>query len=410
VREFNLATTHPAQFPAPSADALDASGRLARLIAQEIESGGGWISFERYMALALYAPGLGYYMAGARKLGRDGDFVTAPEISRLFGRALARQVRSLAETGMKDVLEIGAGSGALAADLLLELERLGALPSRYLILELSPDLRSRSRATLAARAPHLLERVAWLAGLPPAFTGIVVGNEVLDAMPAHVVRRRDGRLEELGVARAGEGFGWAARPASPALSGLARSCFPGGDSSSEGGLSSGRDPSSEGDYQSEFHLAACGFMRALAGILERGAALFFDYGFPQREYYHPQRAAGTLMCHYRHRAHDDPFFLPGLQDITVHVDFSAVARAGAEAGLDVLGYTQQAQFLVNCGITTLLEETPAADAAAYAPLAAEAQKLLSPAEMGELFKVIALGRNVDGPLAGFASGDRRHSL
>ncbi len=393
--------------PVPSAGALESSERLVELIAQEIERAGGWISFERYMALALYAPGLGYYMAGARKLGRDGDFVTAPEISGLFGRALARQLSALAGMGLSDVLEIGAGSGALAADILLELERLGPLPQRYLILELSPDLRDRSRATLAARAPHLLERVAWLNGLPLAFTGVVIGNEVLDAMPARIARRAGGALEELGVSRAGDAFAWAARPAPSDLSGLARSCFPGGGSSS--GSSSGRDPC-ESEYQSEFQPAACGFIRSVGSALERGVVLLFDYGFPRREYYHPQRAAGTLMCHYRHRAHDDPFFLPGLQDITVHVDFSAIARAGAEAGLELLGYAHQAQFLVNCGITDLLAETPADDAAAYAPLAAQAQKLLSPAEMGELFKVLALGRGVPGPLAGFAAGDRRHTL
>jgi SAM-dependent MidA family methyltransferase len=411
-----------AQLPAPSGEALATSERLAGLIAQEIERANGWISFERYMALALYAPGLGYYMGGARKLGRDGDFVTAPETSALFGRALARQVSALAGMGLADVLEIGAGSGALAAELLLELERLGCPPRRYLILELSPDLRDRSRATLAARAPHLLDRVAWLNGLPPAFTGVVIGNEVLDAMPASIARRSGGRLEELGVTRAGRSFGWAARPAPSDLSELARTCFPEGGSSSESGSSSGRgsssesgssygrDPSSEGEYQSEFQPAACGFIRALGAALEHGVALFFDYGFPWREYYHPQRAAGTLMCHYRHRAHDDPFFLPGLQDITVHVDFSAIARAGADAGLELSGYANQAQFLVNCGITDLLAETPAEDAAAYAPLAAQAQKLLSPAEMGELFKVIALSRGVREPLAGFTSGDRRHTL
>lgn len=383
-----------AQLPAPPAEALESSARLVELIAQEIERTGGWIPFARYMELALYAPGLGYYMAGARRLGRDGDFVTAPEISALFGRTLARQVRQLAATGIKDVLEIGAGSGALAAHLLLELERLGSLPPRYLILELSPDLRSRSRATLAARAPHLLERVAWLNGLPPAFTGVVMGNEVLDAMPAQVMRREGGKLVELGVTRAGAGFDWAARPASPAASELARSCFPEGDY----------------PYQSEFQPAACGFIRTLGRMLERGALLLFDYGFPRREYYHPQRAAGTLMCHYRHRAHDDPFFLPGLQDITVHVDFSAIAQAGAEAGLELLGYASQAHFLVNCGITDLLAETSPADVAQYAPLAAQAQKLLSPAEMGEFFKVIALGRDAGEPLAGFTSGDRRHTL
>jgi SAM-dependent MidA family methyltransferase len=385
-------TSQSAQLPAPSADALDSSARLSTAIVAEIERAGGWIPFERYMALALYAPGLGYYMAGARKLGRDGDFVTAPEISGLFGRALARQLSELASAGLEDILEIGAGSGALAADLLLELERGGRVPPRYLILELSPDLRERSRATLAARAPHLLERVAWLNGLPPSFTGVVIGNEVLDAMPAHVVRRAHGSVAEMGVERMAGGFGWAPRPASAELAGLARANFP------------------DGDYQSEFQPGAWGFIRSLGRALERGVALFFDYGFPRREYYHPQRTAGTLMCHYRHRAHDDPFFLPGLQDITVHVDFSAVAEAGADAGLELLGYANQAQFLVNCGITALLAETSAADAARYAPLAGEAQKLLSPAEMGELFKVIALGKGVPGPPAGFAQGDRRHTL
>ena len=397
-------TSQSAQLPAPSADALDSSARLSTAIVAEIERAGGWIPFERYMALALYAPGLGYYMAGARKLGRDGDFVTAPEISGLFGRALARQLSELASAGLEDILEIGAGSGALAADLLLELERGGRVPPRYLILELSPDLRERSRATLAARAPHLLERVAWLNGLPPSFTGVVIGNEVLDAMPAHVVRRAHGSVAEMGVERMAGGFGWAPRPASAELAGLARANFP------DGGSSSGRGSSSESGYQSEFQPGAWGFIRSLGRALERGVALFFDYGFPRLEYYHPQRAAGTLMCHYRHRAHGDPFFLPGLQDITVHVDFSDVAEAGAEAGLELLGYASQAQFLVNCGITDLLAETSAADAARYAPLAAGVQKLLSPAEMGELFKVIALGKGVPGPLAGFAQGDRRRTL
>jgi SAM-dependent MidA family methyltransferase len=396
------ATPHSARFPAPSADALEASGRLVAAVAAEIERAGGWISFARYMELALYAPGLGYYMGGARKLGRDGDFVTAPEISGLFGRALARQLHRLAQAGLEDVLEIGAGSGALAADLMLELERLGRAPPRYLILELSPDLRSRSRATLAERAPHLLERVAWLNGLPPSFTGVVIGNEVLDAMPAHVVHRGHGGMAEMGVERTAAGLAWSPRPASGELAVRAQASFP------EGGSSPGSR--SESGYQSEFQLAAGGFIRSLGRILERGVALFFDYGFPRREYYHPQRATGTLMCHYRHRAHNDPFLFPGLQDITVHVDFSAVAEAGVDAGLELLGYCTQAQFLVNCGITDLLAETSAADAGRYAPLAAQAQKLLSPAEMGELFKVIALGRSAPAPLSGFAQGDRRHTL
>jgi SAM-dependent MidA family methyltransferase len=391
-----LATaTHSSLLPTPPAAALTLSAELGRLIAAEIERGGGRLSFARYMELALYAPGLGYYMAGARKLGRDGDFVTAPEISRLYGRTLARQLWELAASGLDEILEIGAGSGALAADLLLEFERLGCVPRRYLMLELSPDLRERSRDTLAARAPHLLERVAWLNQLPPRFAGIVLGNEVLDAMAVHrVIRCRGDTLE--GFVQhdaAGRNFLDLEWPASDALRQAAEEL-----------------PLPDDDYRTEIQLVARGFIRSLGAMLERGVALFFDYGFPRHEYYHPQRNRGTLMCHYRHRAHDDPYFLPGLQDITTHVDFSAIAGAGREAGLELLGYTSQAQFLVNCGITDVLAETPADDAAVYAPLAAGAQKLLSPAEMGELFKVIALGRGVPEPLLGFAHGDRRHTL
>jgi len=384
--------TLPAGLPHPSAEALAASERLGRLISAEIARAGGWISFARYMELALYAPGLGYYMAGARKLGHDGDFVTAPEISGLFGRALARQVAQLRGLGYDDVLEVGAGSGALAADLLLTLERLGGIPRRYLILELSPDLRERSRDTLSRRAPHLLERVAWLNRMPPRFEGIVIGNEVLDAMPARIFERTAAGLVERGVEFRDGRLAWGSRTANAVPAHLDPACWP------------------AVGYRSEMQEAAAGFVRSLGEVLAGGAALFIDYGFPRGEYYHPDRAAGTLMCHYRHRAHDDPFFLPGLQDITTHIDFSAIAVAARETGLEVLGFASQAQFLVNCGITDLLAETPAADTAAYAPLAAQAQKLLSPAEMGEIFKVIGLGRGVSAPLAGFSSGDRRHSL
>lgn len=371
------------------------SAALTRLIANEIAAGGGWISFARYMELALYAPGLGYYMAGARKLGHDGDFVTAPEISPLFGRTLARQLAALIGAGLDEILEIGAGSGALAADLLLELDRLGNPPRRYLILELSPDLRSRSRDTLAARAPRHLERVAWLNGLPPAFSGIVVGNEILDAMPVHrVIRRRGGTFE--GCVQYDEQSGRfldTDRAAGTAVRDAVSDLALPGDS-----------------YQTEIQLAARGFMRSLGAALDRGVALIFDYGYPRHEYYHPQRVNGTLMCHYRHRAHGDPFFLPGLQDITSHIDFTAIARAGADAGMELLGYTTQAQFLVNCGLTDILGETPAEEVATYAPLAAQVQKLTSPAEMGELIKVIALGKGVSQQLLGFASGDKSHAL
>ena len=379
--------------PPPSPQAREHSSRVAAHIRQEIATAGGWIPFSRYMELALYAPGLGYYMAGARKLGAEGDFVTAPEISPLFGETLAHQVREVLAGSGDEVLEVGAGSGALAATLRADLERLDALPARYLILELSPDLRRRSRDTLAARLPHLMERIAWLNRLPPAFSGCVLGNEVLDAMPVTVVCREGEALHERGVAIEGERFVWQSRSRrESARARLDPSWFP------------------VDGYSSEVQLHAQAFVRTLGGILERGVALFVDYGFPRREYYHPERAQGTLRCHYRHRAHDDPFFLPGLQDITSHVDFTAIAEAAAEGGLEVMGYANQAQFLINCGLTDLVARTPPEDVRAYLPLASQVQKLTSPAEMGELFKVIALGKGVSAPLLGFASGDKRHTL
>jgi SAM-dependent MidA family methyltransferase len=378
--------------PEPTPDAREHSDRVAENIRGEIAASGGWISFARYMELVLYAPGLGYYSAGSRKLGKAGDFVTAPEISPLYGQTLARQVREVLDAGFDEVLEVGAGSGALAATLLEDLERSGKTPRSYLILELSADLRERSRDTLAARVPHLLERVAWLNRLPPAFSGVVLGNEVLDAMPAHVVRIQGGRVEEGGVGVRSDRLDWSWRVASGELLEAARLLkLPEG-------------------FRTEIQLAARGFMRSLAGVLEKGVALFIDYGFPEKEFYHPQRKDGTLMCHYRHHAHADPFFLPGLQDITSHVDFSAIAGAAREGGLEVAGYTSQAQFLVNCGITEVMSRTPPENGARFLPLANQANRLMSPAEMGELFKVIALARGFLKPLAGFSEGDRRGAL
>ena len=380
------------ELPTPPAEALAHSAKLAALIRSEIAANAGWIPFERYMELALYAPGLGYYTAGARKLGREGDFITAPEMSPLFGQTLARQAAEVLETGIDQILEIGAGSGALAAALLAELEHLGRLPREYYILEVSPDLRERERDLLAAKVPHLLERVIWLNRLPTVFAGLIIANEVLDAMPAHIVRVGGTGVEEAGVALKDQGLAWVWRPAEAALSSAASALqLPDG-------------------YRTEIQLVAQGFVATLAQAMARGVILLIDYGFPAHEYYHAQRAEGTLMCHYRHRAHGDPFFLPGLQDITTHIDFSAVARSGEEAGLDLLGYTGQAQFLINCGITDILLRTSPEDVVAYAPQAAAAQQLLSPSEMGELFKVIAFGKDYAGPLMGFASGDRRRSL
>jgi SAM-dependent MidA family methyltransferase len=380
--------------PPPSPDGLAHSAHVVDRVRRELEASEGWLSFARYMELALYAPGLGYYSAGARKLGADGDFTTAPELSPLYGHCIAQQARAVLALGLDEILEVGAGSGALAAALLEELDRLGAVPRSFLILELSADLRARSRDLLAARVPHLMDRIAWLNVLPPAFSGLIIGNEVLDAMPVHVVRTTAQGIEEGGVveSRGERPFAWSFRPALGEVRAATERL----------GLAPG--------YVTEIGLAGRAFIRSAGAILERGVMLFVDYGFPAREYYHPQRSQGTLMCHYRHRAHADPFFLPGLQDITAHVDFTAIAEAATGVGLDVLGYASQEQFLVNCGITDLMLRTPPEDAARYLPQAAAANKLLSPSEMGELFKAIALGRGVPDELVGFRSGDRRHTL
>lgn len=378
--------------PAPDANAAASSARLKARIEETIEQAGGWIPFSRYMALALYAPGLGYYSGGARKFGGAGDFVTAPELSPLFAQALAAQVEQFMASSAPRIVEAGAGSGALAVGLLLELERRGALPERYEILELSGELRARQQDAITHGAPHLAGRVGWLDVLPEAFSGVVVANELLDALPANIVAWREEGIFERGVALADGAFAWRERLAAGALLAVARRL------------------TFAAPYVSEINLAARAWVSEWGRILKQGALLLIDYGFPQREYYHPQRAEGTLMCHYRHHAHGDPFWLPGLNDITAHVDFTAVAEAGHDAGLDVLGYTSQAQFLLNCGLAQLLEQHQSDGAAAYAALASGAQKLISPAEMGELFKVLVLGKGIDEPLPGFASGDRCHAL
>ncbi len=386
-----------ASLPLADAAALAASDALCRLIRTEIAARGGWIPFSRFMELALYAPGLGYYSGGARKFGAGGDFITAPELTPLFAHTLAAQAAQVMAQSSRQILEAGAGSGALAADLLLELERQGTLPERYLILELSADLRQRQGETLNLRAPHLAARVAWLERLPERFSGLVLGNEVLDAMPvALLVWRDEDELQgifERGVALGKDGnFVWLERPAAGPL------------------LAAAQRLPVAAPYLSEIGLAGAAWVAEWGRILEQGAILLFDYGFPRREYYLPERDCGTLMCHYRHHSHGDPFWLPGLNDITAHVDFTAVAEAGFEAGLDVLGYATQAQFLLNCGITGLLERMQEGGDKAYLGEARKVGKLISPAEMGELFKVIMLGRGTVEPLLGFSRGDRLHTL
>lgn len=388
-------------FPSPSAEALAHSQRLHDTIRAEITAAGGRITFARFMELALYAPGLGYYVAGARKFGEAGDFVTAPEISPLFARCLARQCRQvLTQIKDGDILEFGAGSGAMATDILLELEALDSLPQHYYIVEVSPDLQQRQRETLLNRAPHLQARVSWLDKLPQTLRGVVLANEVIDAMPVHVLQFDGAEVGECYVAWKGEAFVWVDGPlSSPELQQVT------GHLQNEMG-----DDAFISGYITEVNLALNGWIAALGNMLTEGMALLIDYGFPRHEYYHPDRNTGTLMCHYRHRAHPDPFVWPGLQDITAHVDFTAVAEAADIAGLDVAGYTSQAQFLLGCGLGELLQQAATDDVRAHLTMTQAVKKLTLPSEMGELFKVMALTRNFNAPLQGFIMQDRRHRL
>ena len=390
--------------PTPDSDAQAYSAALKRRIVDDIAAAGGWIGFDRFMELALYAPAMGYYSGGARKFGAAGDFVTAPEISSAFARTVATQALQIMAASAMQIIEVGAGSGRLAADLLLELELRGALPERYAIIELSGELRERQRATIAERAPQLIDRVVWLDALPERFDGLVLANELLDAMPVQLVvwghDDDEQTIFERGVSVQGGEFIWIDRPASGRV--LERAQQLGEERSAEAPLPPG--------YLSEIGLTAADWTASWATIIGRGALLLFDYGFPRHEYYHQQRSSGTLMCHYRHHAHGEPFFLPGLQDITAHVDFTAIVEAGFDAGFEFLGYTTQATFLLNCGLTDVLSRIPADDLARYLPQSQAAQKLISPAEMGELFKVVALGKGIALPLIGFARGDRGASL
>jgi SAM-dependent MidA family methyltransferase len=382
-----------ANLPTPTSAALAHSKKLCALIHLDIAAQGGWIPFSRFMELALYAPGLGYYTAGARKFGEAGDFTTAPELSKLFGRTLAQQLIEVMHASTSHILELGAGSGKLALDILTELEKRNALPQSYLILEVSADLRERQQALIQERLPHLATKVKWLDALPENISGAVIANEVLDALPVHLVYWSEDRILERGVSSNGDTFAWQDRiTENTALLDIAKNI------------------TVPDDYLSEISLAARGLIISLSERMSKGAMIFIDYGFGSAEYYHPQRSRGTLMCHYRHHSHDDPFYLLGLQDITAHVDFTAVAEAAIEHGAHFLGYTSQAHFLINNGVTDLLSEVSPEDVRAYAPLSSQLQKLTSPAEMGDLFKVIALGKGMEEPLAGFLRGDMSRRL
>lgn len=375
------------------------SARLRDQLAAEINAAGGWLSFERFMDLALYAPGLGYYSGGAQKLGEGGDFTTAPEVSRLFGACVAVQCAEvLREIGSGSVLEIGAGSGRLAADLLARLETLGQLPENYLILEVSADLRQRQREHLEKRLPRLLQRVHWLDRPPEeSFDGVILANEVLDALPVARFRWHLRAVEELGVEIRGREFAWGARPANAAMLQICSE------------LSAVGGPWNEG-YVSEYCPRLGAWTRTVTEPLRRGAVLWFDYGLPRAQYYLPERHEGTLVCHFRQRLNDDPFANIGLQDITAWVDFTRVAEASREGDFELAGFTTQAHFLAGLKIDQEMRLAAGGDENQFARLANQARQLMMPGEMGERFKAMAWLRGLDMPLSGFALLDLRHSL
>ena len=385
----------------PSPEASVHSARLIEAIREELAVSGESMSFARYMELALYAPGLGYYSAGSVKLGSSGDFVTAPELSPLFGRCLAQPCREvLARLGGGAICELGAGTGRLAVEILTELERRGGLPEAYFILEISADLRTRQREWIESAVPHLASRVAWLEQPPSGpWRGIVIANEVLDALPVHRFRIAGGNVYEQHVGWQGDSFTWgeevSAEPRLRAQIEAIQNAL--GFSLPEG-------------YVSEVNLALTPWLGTVTEFLSRGIFLCIDYGYTRREYYLPERREGTLICHHRHRVHADPLILTGLQDISSFVDFTALAESAETCGLAVLGYSTQAHFLVDCGLEEALKSLQAADPQRYLKHIQEAKQLTLPAEMGERFKVMAVGRAWDGPLTGFKTYDQRYRL
>ena len=382
-------------WPEPDSEALAHSARVVERVQTEIQGRGGVLPFDRYMDLVLYEPGLGYYASGTRKFGRQGDFVTAPELGSLYGRCVARQVAQiLAQLDGGSLLEFGAGSGALAATVLTELAERDSLPAEYLIVEVSPALRAQQQQTLAGQIEQNLVKVRWLDSLPGSgFRGVILANEVLDAMP--IIRFRVGAEGHMtaGVVRRNGHLDWSWQ----------------------------RNPSQDGridrlvqqyglvaDYTSEVNPRAAAWMQTVGRVLDAGLILVMDYGYPGAEYYHYERSDGTLMCHYQHRAHMDPFLYPGLQDLTAHVDFSAVAAAGQLAGLDIAGFTSQEAFLLSTGVLDLVAH--ASSGPVDPKLSAELKQLTLSSEMGESFKALAMVKHIDSPLLGFSLRDRRVAL
>lgn len=385
------------KLPIPDSTAQAHSDKLSKIIYQEIIQSGGFITFARFMELALYAPGLGYYSAGQHKLGKGGDFVTAPEISPLFSQCVAQQCNQiLCELGKGDILELGAGTGVFAKDLLLELEVLNNLPEHYFILEVSADLRARQKKLLSTHCSHLLQRITWLDSLPAAIDGIIVANEVLDAMPVHCFSIGNSGIKERCVTWDKDHFNWLlTAPTTPVLTQHISLLL------QEYALPEG--------YESEINLRLPAWIKSIASTLNRGVILLFDYGYGRAEYYHAERKRGTLMCYSQHQRHDDPFKLIGLQDMTAHVDFTTVVETAITAGYALAGYTIQAAFLLNCHLLDLAQKKVITSIAQFNQIQA-IKKLTLPSEMGELIKVMALSKNYTKQLCGFPLPDRRRDL
>ncbi len=377
-------------FPQPSAEAIAHSNKVKKQIIAAIKSAGGKISFADYMNLALYAPGLGYYSAGLKKFGHQGDFITAPEISPLFSQCLAIQCRHIMQqSGLNTLLEAGAGSGIMAIELMQELEQQDSLPEQYLILELSADLRDRQQKAIEDKIPHLASRFNWLDQLPDSpFNGIVIANELLDAMPVHLLRLSGTQSFERFVALDKEqAFIWRDQSIEdPRLNSIVDEIRDIHQSMQALNDQSGRD------YITEVNVLAMDWIRSIADIMEQGVILLVDYGYTTREYYHPQRFMGTLMCHYQHHRHDDPFYLPGMQDITAHINFSHIARSAEASGLTVCGFTTQAHFLMAGGLVELTRDLDPSNVLHFTETARQIKMLTLPEEMGELFKVILLAK------------------
>ncbi|MDQ1362552.1 MAG: hypothetical protein QG652_412 [Pseudomonadota bacterium] len=386
--------------PQPDASAVEHSAQLAALIRNTIAANSGWIDFSQYMQLALYAPGLGYYSAGLQKFGEQGDFMTAPEISSLFAFSLANPVaKLLAEMSQPHVIEFGAGSGRLAADLLLRLEALNILPEKYLIIELSAELQQRQLQMISQQAPHLLHRVIWLQQLPlQPLNGIVLANEVLDAMPVSRFVKQGDKFFPLGVALHENDFVLRSGPFEPVLHQTLQAI------EEETGV-----VMSHG-YTSEINLHVQPWLQAVSDMLNQGVAYLIDYGYPRAEYYSAERSMGTLMCHCRHRSFDDAMRFPGLQDITAFVDFTAVAEAAAQAGFDVQGFASQGNFLLDCGLPALLQEKTGTDERRNLQWIQQMKTLTLPSEMGERFKVLGLSKNINITMPGFGMQDLRYRL